>query len=413
MNRTRMVLSMVLTYMVFAVLLNSVGTLILVSQKAYGASKEATSVLDAFKDLPIALVAFLVASWLPRIGYRRGMMFGLAATAMACAAMPLINAFWMIKAMLVVVGVAFAVVKVSVYSTIGLLTADKRSHASLTSFIEGCFMVGVLLGPWLFSVFIGRQQSPGDPVWLNIYWWLTLACIVIIAVLTVSRIDEGAASEGHGFARSYLDMIQLLALPLVIVFLVSAFLYVLLEQGINTWLPTFNADVLHLSMVTSVQLGSLFAACTALGRLGASVLLRRIPWHWLLVGCLLATAAIILLVLPMATNAQPPSTDGWWHAPPVAFLFPLIGLFMAPIYPAINSAVLSALPKTRHASMTGLIVVFSALGGSAGSLITGHVFAGFGGQTAFYLSLLPLAVLLPAVLLLRRWSVRHDMAVAA
>lgn len=407
MTRSRMILAMILTYMVFAVLLNSVGTLILQSQLAMGASKQATSILDAFKDLPIAIVSFLVASLLPRLGYRRGMMLGLALVAAACAAMPLLNAFWMTKLMLATVGAAFALVKVSVYSSIGLLTEDKRGHASLTSFIEGCFMLGVLAGPWVFGIFIHRQATPTDPAWLDVYWWLAAACVAVIALLATTPLDERAARDDHGAAQSYADMFRLLVLPLVAVFLLSAFLYVLIEQGINTWLPTFNADVLHLSTVTSVQLGSLLAASTAIGRLGAGVVLRLIPWHWLLILCLLATAALVLLVLPLAANAPLPAGDGWRHAPMVAFIFPLIGLFLAPIYPTINSVVLSALPKARHAAMTGLIVVFSALGGTTGSFITGQVFAALGGQTAFYLSLLPMAALLLAIIALRRQSTRH------
>lgn len=58
---------------------------------------------------------------------------------------------------------------------------------------------------------------------------------------------------------------------------------------------------------------------------------------------------------------------------------------------------LSALPKTEHAAMTGLLVVFSALGGTTGSYITGQVFAAFDGQTAFYLSILPMGLLLFAL----------------
>ncbi|WP_404824171.1 MFS transporter [Pseudoalteromonas peptidolytica] len=77
----------------------------------------------------------------------------------------------------------------------------------------------------------------------------------------------------------------------------------------------------------------------------------------------------------------------------VAFLMPLIGLFMAPIYPVINSVMLSSLPTAQHASMTGLIVVFSALGGSTGSMITGFVFQHFGGQQAFYGALIPMCVI--------------------
>src|SRR3546814_12775252 len=81
---------------------------------------------------------------------------------------------------------------------------------------------------------------------------------------------------------------------------------------------------------------------------------------------------------------------------------------MAPIYPAIVSVVLSALPRPQHAAMTGLIVVASALGGTTGSMITGLVFGSFGGQTAFYLSLLPMAAI--AVTL---WSFQRAAHAAA
>ena len=85
--------------------------------------------------------------------------------------------------------------------------------------------------------------------------------------------------------------------------------------------------------------------------------------------------------------------------PMIAFIFPLIGLFLAPIYPAINSVVLSSLPKPQHGLMSGLIIVFSALGGSLGSVITGHVFQAYGGQKAFYFSLVPIAILVVALML--------------
>jgi FHS family glucose/mannose:H+ symporter-like MFS transporter len=55
---------------------------------------------------------------------------------------------------------------------------------------------------------------------------------------------------------------------------------------------------------------------------------------------------------------------------------------------------LSALKKHQQAAMTGLIVVFSALGGTTGSLITGTLFEHFGGATAFYCSLIPIAIIL-------------------
>lgn len=400
-TRTRMVLGLILTYMIFAMLLNSVGAVILQVIQGFGVTKAQASTLEAFKDLPIAIASFLVASTLPRLGYRRGMMLGLALVAAACVGMPLLQSFWGTKLLFVTVGVSFALVKVSVYSSIGLLTDNERAHAGLTSTVEGWFMVGILGSAWLFAAFINPDQ-PGDPAWLNVYWVIAALCVIVIALLGSTRMDESQARDGHAVGESFADMFRLLARPLVVVFLASAFLYVLMEQAINTWLPTFNREILHLPTTLSVQAAGIFAGSLALGRLGGGVLLRRLPWFWVLLVCVLAMAALVVLALPLAANVQPRTGLNWFNAPLAAYVFPLIGLFMAPIYPTLNSVVLSALPKTRHAAMTGLIVVFSALGGTTGSFITGQLFAHFDGSRAFYLLLLPMALLLIALVLLRR-----------
>ena len=67
-------LSLFLNYFVFAILLNSVGIVILKSLNNYGVDEASASVLEAFKDLPIAIVSFIVASFLPRLGYKKAML---------------------------------------------------------------------------------------------------------------------------------------------------------------------------------------------------------------------------------------------------------------------------------------------------------------------------------------------------
>ncbi|EQD41480.1 major facilitator transporter, partial [mine drainage metagenome] len=98
------------------------------------------------------------------------------------------------------------------------------------------------------------------------------------------------------------------------------------------------------------------------------------------------------------------------HAPIAAYLIPLVGLLMAPIYPVINSVVLTALPKPAHANMMGLILVFSALGGTLGSRITAIVFARFGGIHAFYFSLVPMTLLLVTLHLFKRRTAGDEPA---
>lgn len=399
----RIKLSLLLTYFVFAILLNSVGTVILQVISNYDVSKQGASVLEGFKDLPIAVVSFLVASFLPRVGFRNSMMIGLAIVTVACCTMPLLPSFLTTKMLFLCAGVSFALVKVSIYSSVGLVTRTRQEHASTLNTIEGVFMVGVLAGYWLFSMFID-SSDPKSQSWLQVYWWLAALCGLNFLLLLVTPFDESQAHENKGsnLAQDFVDMLKLVTKPMVYIFVISAFLYVLIEQGIGTWLPTFNNEILKLPSAMSVQATSIFAACLAIGRLSAGAIMRKLNWYPVLNVCLLAMGALVILTMPLTVGIESNPQVSWSNAPIAAFIFPLIGLFMAPIYPAINSVMLSALPKPKHAAMTGLIVIFSALGGTTGSVITGVVFGKFDGQTAFYLSLVPLTIIMLTLYLFKR-----------
>lgn len=399
----RIRLSLLLTYFVFAILLNSVGTVILQVIHTYQISKSAASVLEGFKDIPIAVVSFLIAAYLPRLGYKRALQLALTLVTAACVLMPLVPAFWTTKLLFFTVGASFALVKVSVYASIGVVTRSKAEHASLLNFIEGGFMLGVLSGYWLFSAFMD-PAAPQSSGWLQVYWLLALLCAANLVLLSSTSFPTLELPAVQPLRQDFIAMLRLVYKPLVFVFVLSAFLYVLIEQGIGSWLPTFNNEVLALPNQLSVQLTSIFAASLALGRILAGVVLKKISWYSLLNGCLLAMALLIILTLPLTHDIHVDADVSLLSAPLAAYLFPLIGLFMAPVYPVINSVILSALPKAQHAAMTGLIVVFSALGGTTGSMVTGYTFANFNGQTAFYLCLLPLSLLLLSVGLFHRQS---------
>jgi len=272
--------------------------------------------------------------------------------------------------------------------------------------LEGIFMLGVLSGYWVFSYFIDSAEMTSLH-WLQVYWVLACLCAAAFMLLATTPLDESAArpdgrvagtSESKGFSLMWI----LTRKSLVYLFLIAAFLSVLVEQGITSWLPTFNNEIMKLPLSLSVQMTSILAASSAIGRMGFSLLLKRIHWFTMLSTCQCLMAGLIFLTLPLTHALNTEAVTGWGNAPLAAFIFPLIGIFMAPIYPVINSLILSALPTYQHAAMTGLIVIFSALGGTTGSLITGLVFAHFSGQTAFYLTLIPLGIMVPSLFLFRR-----------
>ena len=403
-------LSLYINYFVFAILLNSVGIVILKSQNVYGVDEGDASVFEAFKDVPIMITSFLIASFLPRIGYKKGMLGALALVAVACLVMYFGNSFDSAKLLFALVGISFGVIKVAVYSAIGLVTDGQKEHNSLMSNIEGVFMFGIALAYFLFPAF----NSSSDPdAWLNVYWLLAGLVLIAFFLLTRAKFEEGEELPGSNLVEDFTQMISLIAKLLVIVFVMAAFLFVMIEQGIMTWLPTFNNKVLNLPENVAIMMASILAVSLGVGRILAGQLTKKFPWERVLVVCIIGAMAIVIFVLPKAASAEISGVQTLADVPLIGYAFPIVGLFIAPIYPLLNSVVLSALPKKLHSPMSGLIIIFSALGGSLGSIITGNLFKIMGADKAFTYTLIPMVLLMIAIFFLKRLTAQNTSAVRA
>jgi FHS family glucose/mannose:H+ symporter-like MFS transporter len=400
-NTTRIKLCLFINYFVFAILLNSVGIVILKVMQDYQVAASQAGVLEGYKDITIALVSFFIASFLPKLGYRRAMLLGLSLVSVMCLLMPLLASFWMSKILFATIGVSFALIKVSVYSTVGLITPHNKQHASFLSILEGVFMLGLLAGFWLFGYFI-RLEASGYLSWLHTFWVLACLCALSLLLLLFTRIDEPQQTQNQPLQHTFLPMLALLKRPPILLFILAIFIYVFIEQGVTTWLPTFNHQVLSLHTAISVELTSILAASMAAGRIFAGLLLKRVAWSGVILLSLLLAGIMLLTVLPSLNQSSLTEVNSWQDIPWAAYAFPMIGFFIGPIYPILCSTMLSHLPQTQHSALTGHIVIFSALGGTVGSRITGYLFATLDGVSALMSMLLPITLLFLLLIPYRR-----------
>lgn len=398
-------LSLYLNYFVFAILLNSVGIVISKSINVYNIGEGEASILEAFKDLPIAIVSFLIASFLPRLGYKKAMLIALVIVFLGCIGMYYGNTFDTAKLLFMSVGISFALIKLSVYSLIGVITDNSREHSSLMSSIEGFFMVGIASAYFLFPAFYSEDQNS----WLNVYPVLCVLISFSFILLLFSKIDIPIETSGNDLKSDIKNSIGLLVIPLVLVFIFSAFFFVMVEQGIMTWLPRFNEKIFSFSEKLSVQMASILALSLAAGRFIAGWVSKKVAWEKIVIVCSIIAVIILLSVLPQLK----PSGDSLIlttlsEIPMLGFVLPLIGLFIAPIYPLLTSTVLSNLPKNLHSPMAGLIIIFSALGGTLGSKIVGELFESIGGVKAFYFLIIPIILLILSVILIKKLIKRKN-----
>ena len=394
-------LSLYINYFVFAILLNSVGIVISKSINVYQVTESNASILEAFKDLPIAIVSFFVASFLPRFGYKKAMLLGLLIVFFGCLGMYFGNSFDAAKILFLTVGVSFALIKISVYSLIGVVTETPEQHSALMSSIEGFFMVGIASAYFLFPIFFSDTDQNA---WLGVYPVLCGLVGISFLILLFSKIEVPIEAAGSNLMEDVKNSFGLLAMPLVLVFIFSAFFFVMIEQGVMTWLPHFNQKIFAFDEILSVNMAAILAISLALGRFIAGWASKKINWSVIIVACSIISVGILLAVLPQLKPDDNNTTliTSLGDVPFLGFILPLIGLFIAPIYPLLNSTVLSHLPKRLHSPMSGLIIIFSALGGTLGSRIVGTLFEQIGGVNAFYFLIIPIALLIITVILIRK-----------
>jgi len=392
-------ISLFLIYFVFAALLNSVGILVERSQEIYEVAKSDAAFLELFKDLSIAFVSFLIGSFLPKIGYKKGMLISLGLVFIGCLGMYLGNSFWSVKILFAVTGMSFAIVKVAVYALIGYVTDGKDDHRRLMSFIETIFMVGIIFMYVVFPLFYDDTDKDG---WLNGY--LLMAGIIAVAFLIIlfSKFSLEIEKKNTTILEDIKAMLRLFLNPLIWIFAIFAFFYVMTEQGIMTWLPTFNKETLHIKAKLATQMAVILMASFAVGRFITGLLVKKVKWIYIASFGIIGAAVLVLIVLPMASNVPNMQVNSLQDLPLVSFLFPMIGLFLAPLYPLISSTVLSAIDKSSHSALAGILTFVSALGGTLGSVIIGNLFDLLGGNKVFYLSLIPMGIIFVTLFFLNR-----------
>ena len=186
--------SLFFNYFVFAILLNSSGIAITQVQNNFGVSSTAASWIDPCKDFSIAILSFLVSSFIVRLGDKIAMLIALAVVAGACFIIPNVPYFVAIKLLFVIVGASFALIKMSVYSTIGIITKDSNEHIRFMKFIESFFTVGNFALYFIFSFFIDNAH-PESTAWLKSYYLIGGIAIVAFMLLLASPLDESGVKK--------------------------------------------------------------------------------------------------------------------------------------------------------------------------------------------------------------------------
>jgi fucose permease len=255
----------------------------------------------------------------------------------------------------------------------------------------------------VFAAFIDNSR-PESTSWANAYLVLALLMAVAFALLFTTKLDESQvrADVSQPTFLPFLEMLRLAVTPMVITLGFLVISCVVVEQGLMNWLPSFNTAVMHFSPKLGIQLAGVNAVWLIAGRLCTGFVLRRVSWYPVLVICVASTAVILIVALLLKSEPSVATVNRWSDAPLTAWLLPVTGFFIGPIFPVIHSAALMSLPVARHSTLASLSVVFSSSAAAIGTALLGVVFQYYGGVAALYTLLIPMAVMLGGFHVMRK-----------
>ncbi|MBN8623061.1 MAG: hypothetical protein J0L47_08025 [Flavobacteriales bacterium] len=142
------------------------------------------------------------------------------------------------------------------------------------------------------------------------------------------------------------------------------FTYVFIEQNFNSWLPSFYRQHFNVNSFFALQASAFLALFSYVGRIVTANIIQRFQLDRYFIFCVLMILMMLVFSQILVTNNLSLSL----------FIFPLIGLFLAPLYPVISSKMIANVNKSDINVFASLIVIFSSLGSSFGSVMMSYVF---------------------------------------
>lgn len=342
-----------LMFMMFAMTTDAVGVIIPEVMKAFNLNMTTAGMIHYMPMIAMALSGVFLGFLSDKLGRKATIVLGLTVFAINSYLYIVANTYGFILTLMAVGGLSIGVFKTGALALIGDLCGSTKQHTTTMNAVEGFFAVGAIIGPMIVTYLLSKSVR-----WQWLYVIAGSLCVLLIIMASVVRYPETKKStqEKINLSRTF----SMLKDPYALGFSIGAFLYVAVECAVYVWMPTLIEQYEGRLILIATYSLSIFFILRALGRFIGVWLLAR--FNWLTILCVFCFLIFLCLLGSV--------TGGIGAA---VILLPLSGLFMSVIYPTINSKGISCFPKSKHGSVAGILLFFTAAGAALGPLAMGGV----------------------------------------
>lgn len=292
---------------------------------------------------------------------------------------------------LFILGCCMAVLQVVINPL--LRSAGGEEHFAFNSVLaQLVFGLASFISPFLYISLVSDNNEnknyllryltslvPSGLPWVSLYVLFAIICFVLFLIVITTRYPEFVKNEEErvGDSNSYLNLLKN---KWTVLYFISIFCYVGVEQGIGNWISQF---LLQYHGFDSQSIGAntvaYFWAMLTIGCLLGLLLLKIMDSRALLI--IAAISTIICLILALTGSSK------------VALIsFPLIGFFISVMWSIIFSLALNSV-KTHHGSLAGILCTGIA-GGAIVPFIVGWIGELTSLKTGMFFLIIPLIFIL-------------------
>jgi MFS transporter, FHS family, L-fucose permease len=351
-----------LMFMMFAMTTDAVGVIIPEIIEEFNLSMTAAGLFHYGPMTAMALAGIFLGFLADKLGRKTTIIIGLGVFALSSSLFMAGHSFGFFLMLLVFSGAAIGVFRTGALALIGDISHSNNEHTSTMNRVEGFFGVGAIVGPFLVSYLLVQ-----DVQWKMLYVIAAAICVVLILIAVAVKYPKTSKSteEPINVGRT----LKMVKDPFALGFSLAAFFYVTIEAAIYVWMPTLMSNYDGSLVFIATYSLPIFFILRAAGRFLGAWMMAFLRWDLVLV-----ISGFIILVCFVGSIIWQPSA---------VILLPLSGLFMSVIYPTINSKGISSFPKSKHGSIAGIILFFTAAGAAAGPLSMGIMSDIFGSDARY------------------------------
>ena len=383
-------------FLIYGILYHAAAFAILGAVFSYDRSSSETTILMNIRDISYVVFTIVGAIIVPRWSARNIIVACLSLMAICSLAVSFqTHNFALAEFLFFLTGGSFALVRLAAYWLISLESQKKGQHARRIMHLEGMYLLGVALSYALFLPYIQDIDSS----WTRAYWILLPFLIISIVFQFLHyhyplRTKPESWKNEFRHASKSLNGLLINAILLLSIFcvFVASLIYIHFEE----WSNVFAAKLIDLRTKQFYNLGvlAIIFFVMAISRFVIGIILQRAGRFMIFTFCVLGVISLVLWNGEIFENQIIIAASELDDISPYSLLLPTTAFFLAPILPLIYAVVITQASERQQPLVIGLLLGVTTLARLLFTSLSNSSYSYFVDYTAFYLVLIPLALLL-------------------